>query len=154
MKHSSSLMTLLCSVLLVSGCAVKMVSMSETERTRTIPEGASKEKVRQAIIEGVENAGWSARDQGISRILANYQVRIHTVQVSIYYSGQYYRIQYQSSTAMKMYCSASDKKYRRAIVSGSRNCPGDRPPYFIHANYGNWIDGLAASIDRSLETRL
>ena len=152
MKYSSRFLILLCGVLLVAGCSGRMVSLWETEYPHPIQDTISKEQVRESIFEGASNAGWVAKDQGNSTILATYQIRIHTVHVNIYYSDEYYfyRIKYESSIAMKMRCSKKDKGY---IVSGNKYCPGSRLPYSINANYKIWIDSLIAAIESSLATK-
>ena len=139
--------------LLLAGCSGQMVSLYETEYSHPVEYDLSKERIREAIFEGSKTAGWVAEDENSSRILATYQIRIHTVNVSIYYSETYYRTLFRSSIAMKMYCSEREKQNNRHIVSGIRYCPGDRPPTYINANYKLWIDELVAAIDAALATK-
>lgn len=150
MRYLSRKMLLLYAVLFVGGCSGSMISLYETEFTHLVDNQRTGEQVKEAIYEGAIKAGWVPEEQGLSRILATYHVKIHTVKVSIYYSGGIYRISYVSSIAMKMYCSQRDKDQHKYIVTGYESCPGDRPPHFINANYKTWIDNLTAAIDNSL----
>ena len=140
----------ICGVLIIAGCSGRMVELSETDYLHFIDGTINKEQVRDSILEGAKYAGWEAKDQGNSTILAIYQIRIHTVHVNIYYSDQLYRTSYKTSIAMKMNCSAGEKGKGKYIVSGIENCPGDRPPHYINANYKTWIDSLVAAIEISL----
>ena len=143
----------LCGILIIAGCSGSMVSLWETELNHPVQDTNSREQVRESILEGAKNAGWETADLSDTTILATYQIKIHTVHVSIYYSEKYYRPKYKSSIAMKMYCTEWEKNKRKYLVSGIKNCPGDRPPYYINANYKIWIDSLVAAIENSLSTK-
>lgn len=144
----------LSAVLLIAGCAsVPMIDVWQTNYPHRIEGTMDKQQIGKSILEGAEYAGWVAHDQGNDSIAASYQVRIHTVNVDIRYTEEAYRINYKSSTAMKMACTHSDKSNRRYRVSGKSNCPENQPPVAIHAAYKTWVDSLAASINRSLASR-
>jgi hypothetical protein len=77
------------------------------------------------------------------RISATYQVRVHTVQVSIPYTAASYDIVYDGSDKMKVLCPPMGKP---EIVTGDQACPGDQRPVRIHPNYKTWIDELNTMI--------
>ena len=147
------ILSILCGVLFIAGCSGSMVGLYETNGPHFIGGTLNEEQVRESILEGAKNAGWKAEYHGNTTILATYQIRIHTVQVSIDYSDQVYIAQYKSSIAMKMYCTDWDRDNRKHIVSGIENCPNARRPVSINANYKIWIDALVAEIQKSLSTK-
>jgi hypothetical protein len=151
MKNLICLLKVFFIVLLIAGCARPMVALKDVNENRTINKPLTKEQIKESILEGAKYAGWKARDQDADTIQATYQIRSHTVRVQIEYTDSSYSLYYKSSNDMKMYCtkSALDKK-EGIVVSGIRNCPGDMPPYAIHAAYKTWIDALNDDIQTSL----
>ena len=141
-------------VLLIAGCARPMVALNDVNENHTINKSLSKNQMKESILEGAKYAGWTVRDLDPDTIQATYQIRSHTVQVQIEYSDSSYSLFYKSSSDMKMYCtkSESDKK-SGLVVSGIHNCPGNIPPYSIHAAYKTWIDQLNEDIQISLSSK-
>lgn len=134
----------------LTGCS-QMIPIAQVNDLGTIERSLTKDQVAAAIEEGARNAGWIPKNIGDERIAATYRIRNHTVDVMIHYSEDLYRINYKSSTEMKVQCSESDwKSSRNIIITGRQSCPGFETPLYIHENYGNWIAYLKASIDHSL----
>jgi hypothetical protein len=140
-------------VLLIAGCSVPMIAVYQTNYPHRIQGPINEEVVNESILEGAKYAGWRAKNQGDSNILATYDIRVHTVVVNINYTIESYSVTYQSSTSMKMTCTQWENNNRKYRVSGENNCPNNQPPVSIHENYKVWVDSLVASINRSLETR-
>jgi hypothetical protein len=135
----------------MTGCTGSMVKIMNVDDSHSIDQSLSKNQIRDAIIEGAELAGWRTKDLRDDEILATYIIRVHTVQVAIVYADSFYVTRYSSSSGMKMFCSQRDRdKTRDLKVSGSEQCPGDRPPLYIHGNYKKWMDALNASIQNRL----
>ncbi len=143
--------------LIIAGCTSSMVQLSQTYGAHFLDASFTEDQVIEAIMEGARTAGWLAKDQGAGNVLATYQVRVHTVTVQIKYtdSTKYtdssYVIHYKSSSGMKMFCTESDKNYRKDLrVTGQESCGGSRDPKYIHGNYKKWVDSLSMSIQNSL----
>lgn len=131
----------------MTGCTGSMVKIMNVDDSHRIDKSLPKSQVREAIIEGAEFAGWRTKDVDDSEILATYTIRVHTIHIAITYGDSFYVTRYSSSSGMKMFCSQRDRdKTRDLKVSGSEQCPGNRPPLYIHGNYKKWMDALNASI--------
>ena len=125
--------------------------MYEVDATHTIGRSLSNEKIHEAILDGAQLAGWNAKTLPSGRIRATYHVRNHTVHVEVFYTDAWYKITYQSSNGMKMFCTTSDRdKLKGVKVSGRDSCPGNGAPMYIHGNYKKWVDSLSMSIQSSL----
>jgi hypothetical protein len=139
--------------LFFTGCTGSMVELFSVNQSHTIDPSLTEEQITQALIKGAESAGWVAKDVGGHRILATYQVRVHSVKVQISHTPGYYTytINYLSSYGTKMFCTERDRKKTRNLrVSGQESCPGDSAPAYIHGNYKKWVDALNTSIQNSL----
>ena len=124
-----------------------MVKIMNVDDAHRFDKSLTKSQVREAIIEGAELAGWRAKDLGNDEILTTYSIRVHTVHIAITYGDSFYVTRYSSSNGMKMFCSQRDMdKTRDLKVSGAEQCPGNRPPLYIHGNYKKWMDALNTSI--------
>jgi len=154
MKNLIRLLKVFFGVLLIAGCARPMVTLDDANENHNIDKPLTKSQVKDSILEGARYAGWRVRDLDPDTIQATYQTGSHTVRLQIGYTDSSYSFYYKSSNHMKMYCtkSESDKK-RRPVVSGTQNCPGDMPPYSIHAAYKTWIDQLNDNIQVSLASK-
>jgi len=135
----------------LAGCTSSMVTVVDVDGLHIIHRSLTKARVKEAIIEGAETAGWLTKDMGDGRILATYHVRNHTVHVRIDYINSNYRTGYSSSNGMKMFCSERDKKTHQLKVSGRDKCRTGGPAY-IHGNYKKWVDSLNTSIQNSLSS--
>ena len=154
MRNSLRLLKVFFGVLFIAGCARPMVVLDDVNEKYTVNKSLTKQQVKESIFEGVEYAGWNARDQGPNTIQATYQRGSHTVRVEIEYTDSSYRLDYKSSDHMKMHCTKNEAdKKKRPIVSGTQNCPDDMPPYSIHAAYKTWIDNLNHDIQTSLANK-
>jgi len=154
MKNLIRLLKIFFIVLLIAGCARPMVALDDVNKNHTISKPLTKDQMKESILEGAKYAGWKVRDLDPNTVRATYQIRSHTVHVQIEYTDSSYSLHYKSSNDMKMYCtkSESDKK-KGLVVSGIQNCPGDMPPYSIHAAYKTWIDQLNDDIQTSLASK-
>jgi len=133
------------------GCAPFMVPLDEVDSSHAVDGSLSNDQVRDAIIDGAANAGWRTKDLGNDKILASFQFKTHVITVEIDYTASSYATHYESSYWMKMFCTEQDKKkHQNMIVSGQADCPGDRPPAYIHKSYKQWVDSLDRSIQSSL----
>jgi hypothetical protein len=138
-------------VLSMTGCTGSMVKIMNVDDYHGIDKSLSKNQVKEGIIEGAELAGWRTKDLGNDEILATYLIRVHVIQIAITYSDSFYVTRYSSSSGMKMFCSQRDRdKTRDLKVSGAEQCPGNRPPMYIHGNYKDWVDSLNVAIQNSL----
>jgi len=149
MKAYVQLMALLIATLFVTGCS-GMIRLSETEQSHPIPEGISEEQLKSSIMEGAYIAGWTATDSNSISILATYQERIHTVNVGVYFSTTDYRVLYDSSKNMKVYCTEKDKSKNKISLTGRDICPGNLAPLYIRSTYKSWIENLVRYIDAAL----
>lgn len=139
--------------LIIAGCTASMIQLPQTYTAHFLDGSFTEGQVKEAILEGARAAGWLAKDLEAGYVLASYQIRVHRVTVQIRYTDTFYAIQYKSSSGMKMFCTESDRNYRKDLrVSGQDPCPGGRDPLYIHGNYKKWTDSLNASIHNSLVT--
>ena len=106
----------------------------------------SLEQIRKTIKVGAITAGWRVDEISDNRMFATYQIRAHTVVVSIDYSADGYSIRYQSSIQMKVRCGGYDPMKPGKVSTGGSPCPGGAPPTYIHQNYKVWVDELNRSI--------
>lgn len=153
MARYSMLAIPLCSILLIAGCSGQMVRLSETEHIRPINGVSDLEDVREAVLDGIENAGWVVESEGSGIIQATYRIRTHTVHVNVFFTSRTYDIRYSSSISMKMYCTEYDKQSLYFQVSGNEFCPGNSPPKYLNANYKIWVDSLVSAIEKSLANK-
>jgi hypothetical protein len=138
-------------VVWLTGCS-SMIPLNGIDGSGTIERSLTQEQIKQAIEEGAERVGWRTKDVGNDKILALYQIRVHTVSVEITYSDTSYDIRYKSSGQMKVFCSEADKQAARNIkVTGEEACPGFADPLYIHGNYAKWVNTLKQSIENSLD---
>ena len=136
------------------GCALGMIPIPSI-RDQPIDSELSPDQIRQAIKVGAAAAGWRVDEVSDSPMLATYQVRGHTVVVSIDYSTDGYSIQYMSSVNMKVRCGAEDDPTKPTkLTTGQSLCPGGAPPTYIHRTYRGWIDRLNRSIQAALQVWL
>ncbi len=128
------------------GCQSGMTSIPIIHEQHINSE-LSQDQNRKAIKVGAITAGWRVDEVSDSQMLATYQIRRHTVVVSIDYSADDYSIQYKSSIHMKVRCGAVyDATEPAKVTTGQSPCPGGAPPTYIHSNYKVWIDGLNRAI--------
>jgi hypothetical protein len=111
----------------------------------------TEEQVGEAIKVGAAAVGWRAQDVRSGYMLATYNIRGHTVVVSIDYTSESYSIDYYNSVEMKVYCRGQRKRNKPPIVTtGQNTCPSGQMPTHIHGNYKDWVDGLNAGITNAL----
>ena len=128
------------------GCQSGMISMPSIYG-QYINSESSQDQNRKAIKIGAITAGWRVDEVSDTQMLATYQIRGHTVVVSIDYSADDYSIQYKSSIQMKVKCGAVyDAREPTMVTTGQSPCPGGAPPTYIHQAYKGWIDGLNSAI--------
>ena len=152
MTSRSHLLFVFVMTLFVAGCS-GMVPLHKVDESHFVDGSLTEDQVKEAIIQGIEAAGWFAKDLGGDEILATYRIRTHTVHVVINYTDTYYATRYKSSSEMKMFCTQRDRDNARNIkISGRQECPGGIPMY-IHGNYKIWVDSLNASIQRELAAK-
>jgi hypothetical protein len=138
---------------ILGACAPFMVPLNEVDGEHMVNQQLTKEQVKEAILEGAENAGWRAKDLEDDKILASFLFKTHAVNVEISYTSSEYLTQYKSSNEMKMFCLEQDKKsHRNMVVSGRKDCPGNQPPKYIHKAYKQWVNSLDSSIQTSLSS--
>ncbi len=151
MTTSLRVLFIMTMTLFIAGCTPFMVPLYQVDDSHVVDRPLTKDQVKQAIMDGAENAGWRAKDLGNDKILASFNFKTHAVNVEIDYTDSSYATRYESSYWMKMFCSKQDmKKYQNMIVSGRKDCPGNRPPSYIHKSYKQWMDSLNAAIQNSL----
>jgi hypothetical protein len=134
-------------VLYVVGCARTMIPIHEIDASHTIGRPLTTEQINEGILEGARAAGWYAKVLSSGRILATYHIRVHTVHLEIFSTDAYYKLTYQSSNGLKMYCTEQDRLNNRNIDT---SCPGGGVPLYVHGNFKKWVDSLNASIQNSL----
>ncbi len=135
--------------LFASGCS-GFVPLHEVDGTRSIDRSLTAEQIKEGILDGAQAAGWNAKVLSSDKILATYHIRVHTVNMEIFYTDSFYRISYKSSSGMKMFCTQRDRDEVKNIkVSGEQECPGGSPLY-IHGNYKKWVDSLNSAIRNML----
>ncbi len=149
MTSRSHLLFVFVMSLFVTGCS-GFVQLYEFDDLHTIGRSLTAEQIKEGILEGAQVAGWNAKTLSSESILATYHIRVHTVNVEIFYTDTDYWINYKSSNGMKMFCTKRDRdKVRNMKVSGRHECPGGIPMY-IHGNYKKWVDSLNTAIRNSL----
>ncbi len=128
------------------GCQSGMIPIASIHG-QNINSELSQDQNRKAIKIGAITAGWRVDEVSDTQMLATYQIRGHTVVVSIDYSADDYSIQYKSSIQMKVKCGAVyDARKPTMVTNGASPCPGGAPPTYIHQAYKGWIDGLNSAI--------
>ncbi len=135
----------------IAGCTPFMVPLHQVDDSHVVDRPLTKDQVKDAIMKGAENAGWRAKELENDKILASFNFKTHAINVEIDYTSYSYATRYESSYWMKMFCSKRDmEKHQNMIVSGQKECPGNRPPSYIHKSYKQWMDSLNAAIQDSL----
>ncbi len=132
----------------VAGCAGMMPVYDLKDQP--VGGGITQDAVKAAIKSGASTAGWGTQDAGSGKIVATYQIRVHTVVADINYSANGYSIIYRRSDQMKVICTQADKDTNRVTVTGQSDCPGGARPEYIHGNYRVWFDDLNAAIVAAL----
>ena len=128
------------------GCQSGMIPITSFH-DQHINSELSQDQFRKAIKVGAITAGWRVDEVSDSQMLVTYQIRVHTVVVSIDYSADDYSIQYKNSIQMKVRCGAVyDATEPAMVTTGQSPCPGGAPPTFIHQAYKGWIDELNRAI--------
>ena len=146
MNTSSRVWVLAIVFLSLVGCQSGIISMPSIYG-QFINSELSQDQNRKAIKIGAISAGWRVDEVSDTQMLATYQIRGHTVVVSIDYSADEYSIQYKSSINMKVKCGAVyDATKPTMVTKGQSPCPGGAPPTFIHQAYKGWIDQLNRAI--------
>ena len=152
MKNKFQIFAAFLLVICVMACSPALVRMYNVQ-DETIPSGLTLDQVKKAINIGAAAAGWSTEDLSLGSMEATYNIRVHTVIVTISYTERAYSIDYKKSYEMKVYCTDEDKEQKRSIkvTDGGGACPGVKQPAYIHPKYQEWIEALNRGIHGALE---
>jgi hypothetical protein len=132
--------------MLLAGCTgmIPMYNISN----EPVEQGLTMEQVEQSIELAGAGSGWRTQIVSPGTILATYNVRAHTVIVTITYDESYYSIDYKNSIEMKVKCpeDVGDPRKPAKVTQGQPVCAGGAIPVQIHGNYKGWVDGLNTAI--------
>lgn len=115
---------------ILSGCRTTSILSIENMPVPTMKDGSSvlKERVKQAILAGCSDRGWTARVVGEDMIEADIIVRTYRVKVRIPFSDSHYSILHEDSQGLRY----NEQK-------GT-----------IHRVYNRWVSFLDKSIQKAM----
>ena len=143
---------LLLSLISLFGCQATMIPVHNLYNQH-VPGNLSQDSIQNAIKSGANSAGWQVSDVTDNQMLATYNIRSHTVIVSIGYAADGYSILYKNSNHMKVKCGTRPNMSANPnVTSGLDACPGGTTPTYIHVNYKEWIEQLNAKISAALKS--
>ena len=113
-------------ILVVAGCATKLVYNVEEAPIISSVTDVSKTDIAKAIKRAGITLGWQMKDKAEGEIIGTLLLRKHMAKVSIKYTTDYYSINYLDSKELK--------------YDGTN----------IHNNYNGWIQNLERNINLML----